>query len=845
MSMDALTNAALESLLKDVLPRLQEKLLSLSQTQSKERATTPEFVNALLECQELMQIVQKWAQPEGTPTDEISDEAAMQLMADAESMLQGDVPVIDAAAENPAAEELDDDEAMRLLAEMDAPAEATPAPAAAAEGSEAEELSDDEAMRLLAEMDAPAEAAPKPTESATSDELSDDEAMRLLAEMDAPVTKSVETKPAAIKIAKKSSADDDAAAMLAQLGGLDEGEEAGAPAAAAAHDSHGDADLDCTEIPEWEANEFQNDPDMLRDFNTNCDEIMQSLDEQILKLEQAPEDKAIIEEIFRAAHTLKGAAGMFGFRALERVMHRTETLFDLVRKGKLFASSNIIDTVFEAMDTMRALLDAVKKGAPAGIPTGEVVRSLTLVARGETVTKTSTKSAAKTATPIASGDGGHAGEPDGKAGASSKEGKSQKNAEVSTIRVDLERLDALVNLVGELVIDRTRFASIEEDLRTNHPQIQLSGNFSETVQLFGRHMNEFQDIIMKVRMVPIGNAFNKFTRIVRDLSKQLGKKIDLHISGENAELDKTLVEQIGDPLIHLIRNSCDHGVELPEDRVKKGKSPSGNIFLSAHQEGNHIVIKIVDDGKGIPVDIIRKKAVEKGMISEDAKLTEREVFSLIFEPGFSTAEKVTNVSRRGVGMDVVKKQIMKLKGTLEVDSALNKGTTITIRLPLTLAIVQSLLVNAHGEMFAIPLGSVIESIRIEPGDIQKVGEAEVIRLRDKVLPLMHLEEALNLSNKGSSVPALIAQHKESQGTRHLRKQERLFVVVVGHAERPFGIVVDQLLNQQEMVIKSMGNLMRQIPCVAGGAVLGNGEVVLVLDIPELEESFSTKSRQAA
>lgn len=855
MSMDALTNAALESLLKNVLPRLQQKLAALSQVQTKNRNTDIELVNALTECHEILQIVLKWAQPEGTAgAEEFNEDDVMQLMADAESMLV-DTPQPEA--------ELSDEEALMLLAEMDAPVETAPpvAPAAPSEAEATDELSDDEAMRLLMEMDAPVEtaspvAAAAASEAEATGELSDDEAMRLLAEMDAPAP-SQETAVKSIKPAASSSADDDAAAMLAQLGGLDEDEDLSLPVAvstpaqppaAASSQNHGvnGADLDCAEIPEWEANDFQNDPDMITDFNTNCDEIMQTLDEQILRLEQNPEDKNIIEEIFRGAHTLKGASGMFGFRALERVMHRTETLFDLVRKGKLFASSNIIDVVFEAMDTMRTLLEAVKKGAPSGIPTGHIVKNLTLVARGETVVKASAPVAkAESATPKAPVDQMVPGGGDDiKSGASSKDAKSQKSAEVSTIRVDLERLDALVNLVGELVIDRTRFASIEEDLRTNHPQVQLNGNFSETVQLFGRHMNDFQDIIMKVRMVPIGNAFNKFTRIVRDLSKQLGKKIDLHISGENAELDKTLVEQIGDPLIHLIRNSCDHGVEMPNDRVQKGKSPTGSIHLSAHQEGNHIVIKIIDDGKGIPADIIRKKAIEKGMITEDAKLTEREIFNLIFEPGFSTAEQVTNVSGRGVGMDVVKKQIMKLKGTLEVDSVLHKGTTITIRLPLTLAIVQSLLVSAHGETFAIPLGSMIESIRIEPSDIQKVGEAEVIRLRDKVLPLMHLDDALNLSTREASVPRLLATQKQTHGSRRRRQQERLFVVVVGHAERPFGIVVDQLLNQQEMVIKSMGNLMREIPCVAGGAVLGNGEVVLVLDIPELEESFTSKSRAA-
>lgn len=348
---------------------------------------------------------------------------------------------------------------------------------------------------------------------------------------------------------------------------------------------------------------------------------------------------------------------------------------------------------------------------------------------------------------------------------------------------------------------------------------------------------------MKVRMVPIGNAFNKFTRVIRDLSRSLDKKIDLIITGETAELDKTLVEQIGDPLIHLIRNSCDHGIELPDVRKASGKNPTGKIFLSAHQEGNQIIIKIEDDGKGMDPAVIRRKAVEKGLISEETVLSDRDSLNLIFEAGFSTAEQVTNISGRGVGMDVVKKQIMKLKGILELDSAPGRGTTTTIRLPLTLAIVQSLLVRARGETFAIPLNSVIESIRIAPKDIQRVGDVEVYKLRDTVLPLIHLDEAMTLASKEGSISDLLK--RKSSLRRNRVKTDRFFVVVVGQPDRPTGIVVDQLLNQQEMVIKSMGPLMRNIPCVAGGAVLGHGEVVLVLDIAELEAASRGRSRMQA
>jgi two-component system chemotaxis sensor kinase CheA len=738
--MDALTTAAINSLLKEIFPKLE----AYFKANPTAEALSPEILPILTEAIELLGMVQQRA--------------------------SGQTP-----ASAPTSDDMSDDEALKLLAAMDG--------TAPADDEETELMDDEAAAEMLRMMDEP---APKATMQTTA------------------------TTPSA-------------PAELAH----------------SEHDESGSED-DFGEIDEWTPNDFQTDPDMVNDFNTNSDELMQSLDEAILKLEEDPTNKEIIEEIFRAAHTIKGAAGMFGFKALERIMHRLENLFDLIRKDKLVATSAIVDVVFSGMDTIRALLEAVKQGKPCGLKTGHIVESLAQAAKGKAV---AIPKPAKAPAASSAGDGaGHDDHGDqGDKGA-------KKNENVSTIRVDLKRLDTLVNLVGELVIDRTRFASIEETLRARYPKIKMLGNLSETVQLFGRHMNEFQDIIMKVRMVPIGNAFNRFGRIVRDLAKSLDKDIRLHISGENAELDKTLVEQIGDPLIHLIRNACDHGIETPDLRTSTGKTPTGNVYLSAHQEGNQIVIKIRDDGKGMNPDIIRKKGIEKGLIKEEDVLSQREIYNLIFEPGFSTAEKVSNISGRGVGMDVVKKQIMKLKGMLEVDSEVGKGSTVTIRLPLTLAIVQSLLVGVMGETLAIPLSSVIESIRISPQEIQRVGEAEVIRLRDKVLPLMHLEEVLDLGSKQGSLSELLATHRKERDDgieKFKKKTSRLFVVVVGHAERPFGIVVDQLLTQQEMVIKSMGQIMKDIPCIAGGAVLGNGEVVLVLDIPELEDIFTSKKRRAA
>ncbi|MFK7872133.1 MAG: chemotaxis protein CheA [Oligoflexales bacterium] len=663
---------------------------------------------------------------------------------------------------------------------------------------------------------------------AESLDMDDDEAMKLLASMDSP---SGGEDAAA---SDEMSCEDEAMALLNSMGGGDDTPAVPVPAAAASSGgggSHEDEEV-VEEIPEFGQSEFASDPDMIKDFLMNSDELMETLDDRVLALEQDQSEETI-EEIFRAAHTLKGAAGMFGFQSIERVMHRLENFFDQVRKGQSKATSDSTDVILKGLDVVKALIEAVREGKPCGIKTAPIVKTLNLLCAGKYVAINSA------AVPEV--------EKDKEDKPAAKENSAAKK-EVSTIRVDLQRLDLLVNLVGELVIDRTRFVNIEEQLRHQNVDQNLSGNLSETVELFGRHMNEIQDIIMKVRMVPIGNAFNKFPRVVRDLARQLGKSIDLVIEGETTELDKTLVEQIGDPLVHLVRNSVDHGIEMPDVRSESGKSKTGTVILSARQEGNQIVICIEDDGKGMDQEAIRKKGIASGLISDKDVLTSRDIFNLIFEPGFSTAAAVTNVSGRGVGMDVVKKQISKLKGVVDVDSTPGKGSVITINLPLTLAIVQSLLVQSSGEIFAIPLSTVVESLRILPSDIHRVGDVDVIKRRNMVLPLVYLSDALDVEVKNDvcwyrthpdDAEVLLSERRES------RQEDRLFVVVVGSSERRFGIVVDSLLNQQEMVIKSMGSLVKDIPAVAGGAILGSGQVVLVLDIAELADSCRSRIRGVA
>jgi two-component system chemotaxis sensor kinase CheA len=450
-----------------------------------------------------------------------ADEEAMAMMAG-----------MDTTSESADEGEMSDEDARKLLADMDAPVAATPT-------AEQDEMSDDEARRLLAEMDEPPSAAP--TEATADDDggdMSDDEARRLLSEMDAPAAaltptpapKASTKPPKAAAPAAGMSADDEALGLLAAMGGLEHADPApapaakpaparspaatAAPAAAKAHqglnddDESSESDEALEEIDEFSSNDFASDPDMLNDFMTNSDELMETLDATILELEQKPDDKETIESIFRAAHTLKGAAGMFGFKAIERVMHRMENLFDKVRKGTLRPDSNIIDVVFQGFDVLRALLNAVRNGKPSGTKTVPIVRALELAVQGKYVKGEAKSEAAASGGGRADhggsegGGGDHGGGDGGGGGGGGGGGEKKRDVGQSTIRVDLERLDALVNLVGELVIDRTRFASIEEEIRTTQPQLPVSSNMTETVQLFGRHMNEIHEIIMKIRMVP-------------------------------------------------------------------------------------------------------------------------------------------------------------------------------------------------------------------------------------------------------------------------------------------------------------------------------------------------------
>ncbi|GAA7122452.1 chemotaxis histidine kinase/response regulator CheAY2 [Helicobacter pylori] len=400
-----------------------------------------------------------------------------------------------------------------------------------------------------------------------------------------------------------------------------------------------------------------------------------------------------------------------------------------------------------------------------------------------------------------------------KAKADTEENKAPSIGVEQTVRVDVRRLDHLMNLIGELVLGKNRLIRIYSDVEERYDGEKFLEELNQVVSSISAVTTDLQLAVMKTRMQPVGKVFNKFPRMVRDLSRELGKGIELIIEGEETELDKSIVEEIGDPLIHIIRNSCDHGIEPLEERRRLNKPETGKVQLSAYNEGNHIVIKISDDGKGLDPVMLKEKAIEKGVISErDAEgMSDREAFNLIFKPGFSTAKVVSNVSGRGVGMDVVKTNIEKLNGIIEIDSEVGVGTTQKLKIPLTLAIIQALLVGVQEEYYAIPLSSVLETVRISQDEIYTVDGKSVLRLRDEVLSLVRLSDIFK-------VDAILESNSD------------VYVVIIGLADQKIGVIVDYLIGQEEVVIKSLGYYLKNTRGIAGATVRGDGKITLIVDV---------------
>ncbi len=601
--------------------------------------------------------------------------------------------------------------------------------------------------------------------------------------------------------------------------------------------------------------------EILDSFLVETKEILEKLDQDLLQIEQSPDDKELINTVFRAFHTVKGTSGFLGFDQMMEITHKCEDVLNKIRKGELQITSPLMDVIFASYDIMKELIARLDNGSMEPVEMEDTLSRLLVIAEGdgsapavreqENHDDLPPEIAAQIAELMRQDAPAPAPAPARQPAANAQDDhdedtpaadelseqvaeeltaalqgpQKQKAAAVRTtektadnnIRVDVQRLDNLMNLVGELVLGRNRLSQITNQYAQENEGSVVAKDLSETNSQIDFITTELQTAIMKTRMVPIGKVFNKFPRVVRDLAKETEKEIDLEIIGEETELDKSIIDEINDPLVHLVRNAADHGVEKPEARRAKGKNGRGKIVLKAENEGNTIVISIRDDGNGMNPEILKSKAVEKGVITdaEAKEMTRHDALNLIFAPGFSTAAKVTNVSGRGVGMDVVKTNVQKLKGVIEIESELGKGSTITIKLPLTLAIIQGLLVTVRDNTFAVPLSSVLEVVRIRKNEIYTMSGNEVIRLRDKVLPLARLDNLLVVN--GDTID----------------DREWMYVVVIALAEKNLGLVVDSLLGQKEVVIKSLGEYFSKSRGIAGSTILGDGRVIMIVDVNEL------------
>lgn len=621
--------------------------------------------------------------------------------------------------------------------------------------------------------------------------------------------------------------------------------------------------------------------ELLEDFLVESFELIEQIDHDLVELESNPDDLELLNRIFRVAHTVKGSSSFLNFDTLTKLTHHMEDVLNKARHGELKITADVMDVVLKSVDMMKGLLVSIRDNgndSSSGIDISQICPQLTAISEGQSPTSATpapesapapepaaadippsaipedidpntlsedqinaeierllkvrkaedeARRAAKAsgATPAASATAPAAApdKPDtaDKPAAATKPAgdganapaKASANASDQTIRVEVGRLDYLMNLVGELVLSKNRLLTIYNDVEERYDGEQFLEELNQVVSSLSLVTTDVQLAVMKTRMQPVAKVFNKFPRVVRDIGRDLNKQIDLIISGEETELDKSIVEEIGDPLTHIIRNSCDHGIEDPATRKAAGKPEKGTIELKAYNEGNHIVIEIIDDGKGIDAEAIRIKAVERGLISENEAdtMSNKEIYSIIFRPGFSMAAKVTNISGRGVGMDVVKTNVEKLHGVIDIDSEIGKGTTLKLKIPLTLAIIQSLLVGTQEEIYAIPLANVNETVRVSVDNIYTIEGKNVLRLRDEVLSLVRLSDLFGVKQV-------------------LESGDQTYVVVISVAETKLGIIVDNLIGQEEIVIKSLGSYLANIDGIAGGTIRGDGRVTLIVDV---------------
>ncbi len=576
--------------------------------------------------------------------------------------------------------------------------------------------------------------------------------------------------------------------------------------------------------------------EIIKEFLVESTEGLDLLDRDLVALEREPASRELLGEVFRAVHTVKGTSGVLGYPKLEKVAHVGESLLSRMRDGKLVLNPDITSGLLAMVDALRRLLNEIEQHGNEGAEDyGGVVRQLeALLAESQSPVS----SPVSAATPMPSPEPAPAGLPPAQSVAAT-EASTESSPEArlpssspnpvpqavataeatrepavsgSNIRVDVGLLDKMMNLVGELVLARNQILQCSSS--------QSDASFFNAAQRLNLITTELQEGVMKTRMQPIGNVWSRFPRLVRDLALQCGKQVSIEMEGSETELDKTIIEAIKDPLTHILRNSLDHGIEKPEQRVRAGKPPAGCLHLRAYHEGGQVNIEIVDDGAGVDLERVKQRAVQRGIVGAQQadRMSDRELTNLVFLPGFSTAEKVSNVSGRGVGMDVVKTNIEKIGGTVDLQSVTGHGTTLKIKIPLTLAIIPALVISSAGERFAIPQVSLLELVRLDGSQgasgIEHIQGVPVHRLRGRLLPLVFLNRELGLET-GS----------DRQGSGQADN-----IVVLQADGRQFGLVVDDINDTEEIVVKPLGKQLKGLSAFAGATIMGDGQVALILDV---------------
>jgi two-component system chemotaxis sensor kinase CheA len=557
--------------------------------------------------------------------------------------------------------------------------------------------------------------------------------------------------------------------------------------------------------------EFQVSQDLLNIYLEDARGHLEALDHCLLSLEREGLDPDVVSAVLGPLHTLKGNSGMIGFSGIKDYVHRLEDVFSQIVEGSVPLEPTVFDRLFAGASALRDAVEQAcrEKGEARDLAAERrileaLVGQASATAAAATVMEALGRPAAPAPAP--------APPRPARTGAETK-GAQYVAPRSSMVRVDFSQLDHLLNLVGELIIHRTKLHQVGQAVSERLEGGGKSHELLEAVQQIAAVSAQLQETVMDVRMLPIRHVFERFPRMVRDLARQQGKDIELILEGDNTRVDKAIIDEIGEPLVHMIRNSIDHGIEGPAARVARGKTPTGTILLSAAQESSHVVITIMDDGAGIDAAHLRRKAIARGLLKEDDAISDREAVQLIFAQGFSTSDEITEVSGRGVGLDVVLKSIERLSGLIEVESVPGVGTKFIIQLPLTLAIISALLVEVCGRPYALPIGSVVESLKMRRGDVHTINGRETLRLRDRIVPIQRVADLFGLSGGGGE-----------------------YVVVLGRGDKRLGLVVDRLRGQQEVVIKALDPVvMGEGSAVAGATIMGDGRVVLILDVAALFE----------